>query len=1154
MANPYSHRNTSDVPNTSIKNTVNNDMISNFYSSPDSVLLTSSSTSTNSVSEIRNAGSGILSRPNPVNGNQSTHVSSFVNPYRSLATSGSQVGNDLHITSNDKAYDYLNTYRNDEINFPNGGTTANTHMTSNYPLVHNQRQQQENVSTDELFLLFQQQEESRNEANITNEEGNNLFSVNNVNQTQAASTSDTSNSHLITELSEQIRLLKQQIQEKDDENFELSATILAVQTETSIQISTIEQESSNQMRVLQEQLRLTQQDANLVRSELQKRKLNTSSKTSVDQYPLSYANNSMIDQRESLEHPLKKRSGHVLFQHEKDPQRDIPKQGIQRQSEEFLGTNDPISSHQDSLNKSVSISDSVRVTLESPQETKLETVAEKNIEAAASGTSNFHDEVTRHMGETSSGQRLSTFLLRTNGLFGSFTSPVDRTLNKLVMNPTDSLPTSSNIVWMLAQVLSSNDKSSITESHILFYLIEQSLTLQHVVRLNSNFDDEGVQKTTDKGDTEHQIDSKINPDDKHKMRAIDQSRITSHKTSDTTEKRLQNLENLSFTQYSKEMTTEMERQSLETVLQWIHDVLICSPGSCEFLILALSSSSLNVGINNKRTEVKPRRRSRVRVRLSKESSNDDEVKARLLENNFDEIRIQMKNSLWVPGQHISSPSDKSIGIASAAECFKSQQFFHNIVRKLILLPSFAMQQKLPESIWYYKLSEHAVRITQIFSSHESRYILLQFFLHDSDLSTLISHLHFSFRRLLLVDLATSDASTPTIGNNNFYSKSDLSAHRRRIPHRLVQKVEDVGLIDDDVRIDCGFLVSDDAKDDTNGIKSNLSFEKKSKTNTTASNTFDDHKECETHQQRIDQILSWMSSTLHFLIDIARIGSKQTSSSSIAVDRHAVALGLNSQQSLIQHDNLSEWRCVTLHGLVVDILEQIIIPNDHLHMHPLAYSCISWLQTAIPYNYSSLSSMNELLVLLRMKQATSKSSSELWRYGATAIDVSIQFLHIIVVRQLLKDHEPDSLEYEVGLQLCTIRDQIIRFLHNVLLRVQDERKQWEKEEPNNLQCTNVEGSGHVKTNDSSLKGKKEVVTFLSLISEYKELYTSAVASLLYNSINTNPTTDASDTASRSSKNELQIGVTVHPDIRLMLQIQMDELELDRQDYDLSACLL
>ncbi|GKY94535.1 hypothetical protein MPSEU_000419200 [Mayamaea pseudoterrestris] len=66
-----------------------------------------------------------------------------------------------------------------------------------------------------------------------------------------------------------IKSLQEQLEEKEEQVFELSFTVTAIETETKHQIETIQQETAQQVRLLQEQLRRTQQEANVARSQAQ---------------------------------------------------------------------------------------------------------------------------------------------------------------------------------------------------------------------------------------------------------------------------------------------------------------------------------------------------------------------------------------------------------------------------------------------------------------------------------------------------------------------------------------------------------------------------------------------------------------------------------------------------------------------------------------------------------------------------------------------------------------------------------------------------------------------------------------------------------------------------------------------------------------------
>ena len=64
-------------------------------------------------------------------------------------------------------------------------------------------------------------------------------------------------------LQEQVDALRQQLDTSQEENFDLQATLAAVNAESQYRIKQVEEESRNQVRVLQEELRRAQQEANL---------------------------------------------------------------------------------------------------------------------------------------------------------------------------------------------------------------------------------------------------------------------------------------------------------------------------------------------------------------------------------------------------------------------------------------------------------------------------------------------------------------------------------------------------------------------------------------------------------------------------------------------------------------------------------------------------------------------------------------------------------------------------------------------------------------------------------------------------------------------------------------------------------------------------
>ena len=75
-----------------------------------------------------------------------------------------------------------------------------------------------------------------------------------------------------------IQTLQKQLEDKDEENFDLAASLSAVEAETNFRIETLEQESKLKIQKLEEQLRRAQQEANRARAAL-KTKSNTATHT-----------------------------------------------------------------------------------------------------------------------------------------------------------------------------------------------------------------------------------------------------------------------------------------------------------------------------------------------------------------------------------------------------------------------------------------------------------------------------------------------------------------------------------------------------------------------------------------------------------------------------------------------------------------------------------------------------------------------------------------------------------------------------------------------------------------------------------------------------------------------------------------------------------
>ncbi|CAB9513821.1 expressed unknown protein [Seminavis robusta] len=105
--------------------------------------------------------------------------------------------------------------------------------------------------------------------------------------------------------------LRRQLEEKNEDNFDLSASLAAVQVETNDKMELAEKESKQQIAKLEEKLRRTQQDANRARAALKKQQQQqqqqqlATTKTNAQQSPLRQNNiSSPLDPRASsrLEH------------------------------------------------------------------------------------------------------------------------------------------------------------------------------------------------------------------------------------------------------------------------------------------------------------------------------------------------------------------------------------------------------------------------------------------------------------------------------------------------------------------------------------------------------------------------------------------------------------------------------------------------------------------------------------------------------------------------------------------------------------------------------------------------------------------------------------------------------------------------------------
>jgi hypothetical protein len=185
--------------------------------------------------------------------------------------------------------------------------------------------------------------------------------------------------------------------------------------------------------------------------------------------------------------------------------------------------------------------------------------------------------------------------------------------------------------------------------------------------------------------------------------------------------------------------------------------------------------------------------------------------------------------------------------------------------------------------------------------------------------------------------------------------------------------------------------------------------------------------------------------------------------------------------------------------VLDILEGIVLGTEKLHASALSLECITWLQCLLVEPRG--------VMLLRTCMVTSRSTIASWHRGVSAIAVMVRFLHCIVIRQHTADHLPRKSR-AINDQLNPTRNGIIRFLDGLLRIVQEDRRVLERK--------------------GNAKAITKVVSFYSVLSEYRELYTSAAALLL-------TVTDSSS-------------CRVDKDLTFMLRLQMEELVIDEEEQD------
>jgi hypothetical protein len=185
--------------------------------------------------------------------------------------------------------------------------------------------------------------------------------------------------------------------------------------------------------------------------------------------------------------------------------------------------------------------------------------------------------------------------------------------------------------------------------------------------------------------------------------------------------------------------------------------------------------------------------------------------------------------------------------------------------------------------------------------------------------------------------------------------------------------------------------------------------------------------------------------------------------------------------------------------VLDVLEGIVLVTEKLHTSALSLDCIAWIQGLLIHPRG--------VMMLRTCMATNKSSVTNWHRAVSPIAVMVRFLHCIVIRQHDADHLPLQSR-ATNDQLNPARDNIIRFLDGLLRIVQETRRVLEQK--------------------GRLKKATKVVSFFNVLSEYREMYTSAAALLL-------TVTDSSS-------------CKVDHDVTSLLRLQMEELVWDEEEQE------
>jgi len=241
------------------------------------------------------------------------------------------------------------------------------------------------------------------------------------------------------------------------------------------------------------------------------------------------------------------------------------------------------------------------------------------------------------------------------------------------------------------------------------------------------------------------------------------------------------------------------------------------------------------------------------------------------------------------------------------------------------------------------------------------------------------------------------------------------------------------------------------------------------------------------------LLDWMTQALHLLNGFWKqtaAGSDNSSTFEWWESGHARAL------TAVVLDMLDRWVLLAAATAATDLQQQ----QQRQAATPFCWTCLTWLMGLLQDSAAGF-------LLLRTCMATTHSTVTAWHRAESAVGVVCRLLHATVVRQDSKDHLP-TVSRAVNDQLSVTRDTSVRFLDGILKIVQEDRRALERQ-------------------GVSLEATK-VVGFWNVVSEYREMYTSAAALLL--------------TVSDQSSCKVDCALTA------MLRMQMEELVMDEEEQE------